>query len=102
MPDKTIERTLEVGKWRLRVDGGHDVTAVRLKGMRNRAHPLYKVEPEEFLSRCIKTPDGKISESTVTRGVPVCYKEEAGMVCLWPSPAHQWIIEIDLHKRGVV
>ena len=99
-PDKTVERTLDVGKWRLKIDGGYDTVAVALKGLRNRRFPLLKVEPAEFNSRCMCDPDGKIKDDAVLRGVPSCYKEEGGMISLWPSPAHQWIIQIDLSKRG--
>ena len=97
---KTITRTLDVGKWRVGIDGGYDVDAVKLRGMRNRDFPLLRVEKDEFLSRCQRSPDGTIDNSVVIRGVPVAYMVEAGKVWLWPSPAHQWTIAIDLHKRG--
>ena len=99
IPDKSIERVLDVGKWRLKTEGGYEVMGVWLKGLRNRMHCLLKVEPAEFDSRCMKDPDGKVKEDSVLRGVPVCYKEEGGMICLWPAPAHQWGIRIDLTKK---
>ena len=99
-PDKSVERTLDVGKWRVRGEGGYDVAAVFLKGLRARRFPLMKVEPAEFNARCMCDPDGKIKDDAVLRGVPSCYKEEGGMISLWPSPAHQWTIQIDLTKRG--
>ena len=99
-PDKSVERTLDVGKWRVRGEGGYDVAAVFLKGMRNRRFKLIKVDATEFDEKCMKSSDGKVKDDAVLRGVPYFYKEEGGMISLWPSPAHQWTIQIDLTKRG--
>lgn len=94
-----IEKTIEVGRWKIGIQPGQQVLGVSLKGMRNRWHKLAAVPFKEFTARCMVDPDGKIRDDAVTRGVPTCYTFDAYNVCLWPSPAHRWTIRIELEKR---
>ena len=99
-PDKTIQRPLDTGKWKIGYDPGYEVIAVSLVGMRNRPYPLTRITREEFQSRCMKGPGGEFENNVVVRGTPHWYAIEGHCVCLNPSPAHAWTIKIDLAKRN--
>ena len=94
---KTVTRNLDVGKWRMNVP--EQVVGVRLKGMRNRAHPLLQVPKEQFTARLMKRPNGEVVDPAVLRGVPSTYYQEGTFLMIWPSPAHTWTIEIDTIKK---
>jgi len=96
---KTQTRKLEPGKWRFQIQAGQEVTGVRLVGMRNRAHPLLLTEKADFHSRLMKRPNGEVSEAAILRGVPTNYLIEGPWLMIWPSPAHNWIIEYDTVPR---
>lgn len=97
--EKTIERVLDVGKWKLGVEAGHDVLGVYLKGMRNRPFPLMSVNREQFAERTTRKLNGTFDNEAVLRGVPVCYWHDGQSIHLWPAAAHQWTLRIDLAKR---
>jgi hypothetical protein len=87
-----LEKDLTPGKWRI---GVHDpVTGVRLVGMRGRRHDLIAMPKEEFMSRLNRRPNGEVVEAAVLRGVPQAYYQEGPFLMLWPSPAHNWQIEV--------
>ena len=94
---KTVTKPLETGKWRLAI--ADKVVAVRLVGMRNRSHPLFSLPKDEFHARLMKRPNGEITDPAVLRGIPNSYYQEGQFLMLWPSPAHNWSIEIDTVKR---
>ena len=100
IPDKTIQRPLDTGKWKIGFDGGYEVLGVSLVGLRNRPYNLTKISKEEFQSRCMKGPGGDFENSVVVRGTPHWYAVEGHCVYLNPSPAHAWTIKIDLAKRS--
>ena len=94
---KTTTKQLDVGKWRMGVN--EPVVGVRLRGMRNRTHPLLAVPKEQFTARLMKRPNGEIVDPAVLRGVPSTYYQEGMFLMIWPSPAHTWTIEIDTIKK---
>jgi hypothetical protein len=93
----TTKKPLEVGKWRLRVSG--EVVGVRLAGLRNRWNPLVREDNKDFQNRLMKRPNGEVTDPAVLRGIPNTYAQEGQFLMLWPSPAHNWTIEIDTVKK---
>lgn len=96
---KTIERHIDVGKWQMKVETGHDVTAFRLKGQRNRPIELRHLPTDEFRAHLSYSPDGKVKEDAILRGMPLYWHSIGNTVQIWPAPAHQWDIEIDLRPK---
>ena len=96
---KTIQKHIDVGKWKIRVDSTYEAVDVRLKGMRNRHIGLIRLPQEDFRSRFSRNPDGSAKDDAVLRGVPMYWHFEAQTVQIWPAPAHQWDIEIDLRPK---
>ena len=94
----TIEKHLDVGKWRIQVSG--EITGVFLKGMRGRRHPLVRTDKADFSSRLMKRPNGEVTDPAVLRGTPSMYCHEGPWLMLWPSPAHQWTIEIEVIRKA--
>lgn len=97
--EKTIERHIDVGKWQMKVEAGHDASGVRLKGQRNRHIELKQLPTEEFRSYLNYAPDGKVREDSILRGMPIYWHFIGNTVQIWPAPAHQWDIEIDLRPK---
>ena len=96
---KTIQKHIDVGKWKIRVDSTYDAVDVRLKGMRNRHIQLIRLDADDFRARFSRDPDGKAKEDWALRGTPMYWHFEAQTVQLWPAPAHQWDVEIDLRPK---
>jgi hypothetical protein len=93
-----MERTIPVGKWRINTEIGLEVLRVFIKGMRDRPFELRRVTREDFDSRLVKTPNGKVIDTTVLRGLPSCFTTEGSVVLIWPSPAHQWKMQFEVRK----
>ena len=96
MPDAVINRDLPVGKWKIGITPGYEVENVCLRGLRDRPYPLMRVEKEDFFAR---TPKDHSGDPIVIQGTPTCYAHDGQTVLIWPSPRHQWKIQIDLNKR---
>jgi hypothetical protein len=95
---KIVTRNLKVGQWRIQLSheiGGHEVEGVFLKGNRNRPWPIIQVSEEEFFKRF---PADQPDES-VLRGIPSMWVQRGSLLYLWPSPAHEWTLEIRMIKR---
>lgn len=103
MPDKTIDRDLEVGQWKLGLDDGkghYELESVHLIGLRNRPFPLMRVDADEFKNRVPFDAKGSPVESPFAmRGVPVAYYAYGTRVFLWPAPAHKWTIRLSLRVK---
>ena len=99
MEAKTIERHIDCGKWRMRIEGGMEATDVRLKGARNRRIGLLKLDNADFRARLPRTPEDKVREDMVLRGVPLYWNFYGTEVQIWPAPAHEWDIEIDVRPK---
>ena len=96
---KTIQKHIDVGRWKIRVESTYEPTDVRLKGMRNRHIQLLRLNQDEFRSRFSRNDDGTAKEDAVLRGTPTFWHFEAQTVQIWPAPAHQWDVEIDLRPK---
>ena len=92
-------KQLEPGKWRLQIQSGREVMGVRLKGQRNRWFDLNPSPKEDFHARLMKRPNGEVSEAAVLRGSPSIYVHEGPWLMLWPSPAHNWTVEITTRAK---
>lgn len=94
---KTIDRNMEVGKFRTQIEG--KAQSVSLKGLRNRYHPLRKMELHEFESRISLDPLGNIRDDHVIRGTPNAWIQRGVQVFLWPFPVHSWSIRIETETK---
>ncbi len=103
MTIKTIERQLNVGKWRIFLGHDmkdHELLGVYLKGMRNRPFPVMKASPETFFERAPKDENGQPYDTpSMLRGVPVMYLQQGTTVFLWPAPSHEWKLELRLRYK---
>jgi len=90
----SYQKTLEPGKWRLQIQAGRELRRVRLKGQRNRWHDLTLVDKADFHANLMKRPNGEVSDAAILRGTPVHYIQDGPWLMLWPSPAHNWIVEV--------
>jgi len=88
-----------VGKWKIRIDSTTEATDVRLKGARNRHIQLLRLQADDFRALFSRDPDGKAKEDAVLRGTPTYWHFEAQTVQIWPAPAHQWDVEIDVRPK---
>lgn len=101
MTDKIVERPLKVAQWKVQLSyylAGMEVEGVFLKGNRGRPWPLRKVSEAEFRCRFpIDQPDAHVLRST-----PSMWTMRGPILHLWPSPAHEWTLEVRLVKREMV
>ena len=100
---KVVERKVEPGKWRIGFHGdilGHEITAVYLKGLRNRPWPLYQVAIDEFKERF---PDIETDRPrSVVRGMPSMWTQIGPMVYVWPAPAHEWVMQVRMTEKAAL
>lgn len=101
LPEKTISRSLDGGKWKIGVDPGWDVLGVNLIGLRARPWPLMPIDHKTFCDYVKPEPGtSRFPDRPLTvQGIPVGYLHYGHIVHLWPVPRHQWKIEIKLRKR---
>lgn len=90
---ETISRTIEPGKWRIKLKRGH-VVSVRLVGMRQRRHFLNEWSRNDFYAH------QKSEESVLLRGVPLAWLQDGPYLMIWPSPAHEWQMEYDMVEKA--
>src|ERR1039457_4200351 len=95
----TNTKTLEPGKWRVQIQAGREVVKVSIKGMRNRWFDLNPIDKEQFHARLMKRPNGEVSEAAILRGIPSVYIHDGPWLMLWPSPAHNWIVEYQTRAK---
>ena len=95
---RTIERTVEPGKWRIGTEPGAEVLRVFLKGQRNRPWELTRMPDKEFDTYIRRIPNGNATDNVVLRGVPSRWKTEGHIVCIWPAPQHEWKMQFEIRK----
>ncbi len=101
---KIVERKCPIGKWRFvfRDIMNHEVIGVSLKGQR-RPWPLWEISKEQFLERVPKDQNGNPYEAATTLwSVPTMYMHEGQYIYIWPAPAHEWTLQLELKEKEVV
>jgi hypothetical protein len=96
-----VERKLEAGKWRIRITEtyGHDITALFIKGLRDRPWPLTQVTFEEFRKR-FPFDETNDNPPAFIRGTPSLWTVYQGMILLWPAPVNDgWTLQVHMTEK---